>query len=264
MMSPVEPPITESGTAGTRLPCVFLHGWGMNSAVWQPCRTWLPDWIDAIFVDLPGHGRMREVAAGSLDDYVHAVAAVVSRPALWVGWSMGGLVALRLAQMYPQKTAALLLTASTPCFVQREGWPHAVKSEVFAQFAELLLSDVEQTLKRFFALQSLGAEGARQAIQDLQQSVIGRGVPTESTLQLGLEILQHSDMRAQLGDIAVPLGFLLAERDVLVPAAVAQDLRALAPAAWLQIMPRCGHTPMVSQPQAFVAHLQDFAGAVWR
>ena len=50
--------------------CVFVHGWAMNSAVWQECIEQLPDWINVVLVDLPGHGSMAEVSAASLDDYV--------------------------------------------------------------------------------------------------------------------------------------------------------------------------------------------------
>ncbi len=261
-MSPVQPALTESRPADMRLPCVFLHGWGMNSAVWRDCQPLLPDWIDAIFIDLPGHGRMREASATSLDDLARAAAAVVSRPTLWVGWSMGGLVALRVARLFADKTAALFLPASTPCFVQRDDWPRAVKPEVFDQFAGLLHDDAEQTLKRFFALQSLGSGTPRTQMQQFQHSVIERGVPSAQALQLGLEILQQSDMRDTLAEIDVPTGFVLGQRDVLVPAAVAQDLQALAPQLWLRTLPGCGHTPMVSQPQTFVAQLLEFAGAL--
>ena len=78
--------------------CVFVHGWAMNSAVWDECIEQLPDWINVVVVDLPGHGSMVKVPASSLDDYVQALIPLVHRPVLWVGWSLGGLAVLRLAE----------------------------------------------------------------------------------------------------------------------------------------------------------------------
>lgn len=237
---------------------MFVHGWAMNSAVWQVCAEYFPDWLDAIFVDLPGHGSMRDVSAGDLEDYVNTVAAVVSRPVIWVGWSMGGLVTLKLAEMYPQKVSALYQVASTPCFVQREGWPDAVEQKVFLQFAELLVNDIEQTLKRFIALQLLGVESARGLMQQLHRSMLSRGMASEQALQQGLEILMQSDLREILPGIERPIGWYLGARDALVPVALADDLRKLAPDIEIAVEPGASHAPMVSHPQQFVQHLVSF------
>ena len=78
--------------------CVFVHGWAMNSAVWDECVEQLPDWINVAVVDLPGHGSMAQVQENSLDDYVQAVIPLEHRPLLWVGWSLGRLAVLRLAE----------------------------------------------------------------------------------------------------------------------------------------------------------------------
>jgi len=113
--------------------CVFVHGWAMNSAVWNDCVSRLPDWINVILVDLPGHGSMADVTADSLDDFVQYLHPLVHRPVMWVGWSLGGLAVLRLAELYPQRVAAALLVATNPCFVQKSGWQSAVDKSVFDQ-----------------------------------------------------------------------------------------------------------------------------------
>jgi pimeloyl-[acyl-carrier protein] methyl ester esterase len=230
----------------------------MNSAVWQLCQQYLPDWVDAIFIDLPGHGSMREVQPESLDDLVQAAVAVVGRPVVWVGWSMGGLVTLKIAEHYPERVAALFQVASTPCFVQREGWPTAVEPQVFQQFAELLLRDVEQTLKRFIALQVLGLESSRELMQQLQQSLQARGLPNEQALPMGLDILMHTDMRESLTGLHHPLGWYLGTRDALVPVAVGEALLKLNPYIRLSVQQHASHAPMVSHPQEFVGALLEF------
>lgn len=261
MPSMISPSSSEAAVPA-RVPCVFVHGWGMNSAVWRHCQAFLPDWLDAVFIDLPGYGRMHDVTAQSLDDYVRAAAAVVTRPAIWVGWSMGALVVLRLAALQPDKVAGVFVPAGTPCFVQRDDWPHAVKPEVFEQFADQLLHDSGQTLKRFLALQVLGVPGSRDVLQQLHTDMTSRGLPTPDALRLGLDVLQHGDLREALAATGVPVAFLLGERDALVPVAVAQQLAALSTRVAVQIQPQAGHAPMVSHPQEFAAALLSFIGAL--
>ena len=119
--------------------CVFVHGWAMNSAVWESTIAGLPEWVDAIRLDLPGHGTMTTVNADKLEDYVNTISLVVQKPAIWVGWSLGGLAVLRLARFFPERIAGLFMVACNPCFVKKADWDVAVDNEVFEQFSQSLL-----------------------------------------------------------------------------------------------------------------------------
>lgn len=245
-------------TAESKVTCVFVHGWAMNSAVWQDCLACLPAWVDAIVVDLPGHGSMADVTAASLDDYVRVVATLVNRPVVWVGWSLGGLVTLKLAERYPERVAGLFQVAATPCFVQRPEWPHAVKTGVFEQFAGALSEDVERTLKQFLALQVMGDSDARQSMKVLQAAISSRGLPSQQALQSGLSILQQTDLRDLLGHMRTPVEWLLGAQDALVPVAVGADLQNLNPYIELHTQAHAGHAPFISHPQEFATYLSNF------
>jgi hypothetical protein len=62
---------------------------------------------------------------------VNAIAAATP-PAVWCGWSLGGLFALHAAATPPG--GALAMIAATPRFVWSDDWPHAVEPAVFEQF----------------------------------------------------------------------------------------------------------------------------------
>lgn len=239
--------------------CVFVHGWAMNSAVWDECIKLLPDWIDVIVVDLPGHGSMAKVNASTLDDYVQALIPLVHRPALWIGWSLGGLAVLRLAELYPQRVAAALLVATNPCFVSQADWDCAVDESVFNQFASDLDANQQKTIRRFLALQVKGLDDVMTVVRQLQQSIQLRGQASTQALTSGLGILLDSDLRQSLKDIECPLHWLLGAKDSLVPGGLAQVLQDDYAQQNVSVHPDASHAPFISQPEFFIRQLVDIA-----
>lgn len=239
--------------------CIFVHGWAMNSAVWHECIKQLPDWIHVVLVDLPGHGSMGQVSAASLDDYVQSLVPLVHRPALWVGWSLGGLAVLRLAELYPQRVAAAMLVATNPCFVSQENWSCAVEREVFELFSRNLNAQQEKTLRRFLALQVNGLPDAMAVVRQLQKSIQSRGLASTQALRVGLDILLNTDLRSSLNAIECPLYWQLGAKDSLVPAELAQVLQKEFKQPNVVLNVNASHAPFISQQNNFVESLIDVA-----
>ena len=243
-----------------KIELLLIHGWAMNSAVWQPCLQRLPDGISPRCIDLPGYGENIEVKASGLDDYVEYVAQQISRPAALVGWSLGGLVSLRLAQRYPEKVSSLIQVASSPKFVQAIDWQTAIEPGVFEQFAASLQKDVLKTIRRFLALQVRSTDTSATTVRALQRTIDQRGLPTTDALLTGLKILSETDLRQELGSLARPVTWILGEKDMLVPVGLAGALDSLLPAPDIRIVQGAGHAPFISHPEVFVAELVDAAG----
>jgi pimeloyl-[acyl-carrier protein] methyl ester esterase len=242
-----------------KIDAVFIHGWAMNSAVWRTCLRQLPDWINPLCIDLPGHGESVDVNAGTLDEYVEHVAQQISHPVLLVGWSLGGLVSLRLARRYPDKVSALLQVAANPKFVQDSGWPTAVEASVFDQFAASLEKDRIKTIRRFLALQVRGTEASMQTVRELQAAIDERGLPGSEALLAGLKILSATDLTEALQALSCPVSWLLGEKDALVPPELAQALKQMSIDVDTHIVAGAGHAPFISHPDAFVQALLQAA-----
>ncbi|MCP5077676.1 MAG: alpha/beta fold hydrolase, partial [Psychromonas sp.] len=58
---------TKSRVVGQGKDLVLLHGWGVNSAVWQPVVELLGKHFRLHLIDLPGFGESKAVADYSLD-----------------------------------------------------------------------------------------------------------------------------------------------------------------------------------------------------
>jgi pimeloyl-[acyl-carrier protein] methyl ester esterase len=234
----------------------------MNSAVWDECISLLPDWINVVLIDLPGHGAMIDVHADSLDDYVKSLVSVVNKPAIWAGWSLGGQAVLRLAELYPHMVSSALLVATNPCFVSRPDWPCAVDVDVFDQFAMDLEKNRQKTIKRFLALQVKGVPDAMSIVRKLQESMETRGSASPEALRSGMNVLQSTDLRQNLTSIEAPLHWLLGGRDSLVPAGLAKALKKqLAQENVVQIE-KSGHAPFISHQNDFINQLVTIAGTV--
>ncbi len=239
--------------------CVFVHGWAMNSAVWHDCVELLPEWINVVMVDLPGHGTMAEVSAASLDDYVQALVPLVHRPVIWVGWSLGGLAVLRLAELYPQRVAAALLVATNPCFVSQPDWSSAVDKAVFQQFAKELSVNQEKTIRRFVALQANALIDKMSVVKQLQQSIAARGQASTQALNTGLKILLETDLRASLSNIEAPLHWVFGGKDALVPPQLAERLSNDYGQENVSLLPTAGHAPFLSEQELFIQQLLTLA-----
>lgn len=231
----------------------------MNSAVWQPCLQQLPDRVEPLCIDLPGHGECVDVNAATLDEYVDHVAKQITRPALLLGWSLGGLVSLRLAQRHPEKVSALFQVATNPKFVRDSDWQTAIEVSVFEQFATSLQQDRVKTIRRFLALQVRGTDTSMQTVRELQAAVDARGLPDIGALLAGLKILSDTDLTKALPALDCPVSWLLGEKDALVPLELAQVLEQMPLDVDIQILAGAGHAPFISHPDAFVNALLQAA-----
>ncbi len=238
---------------------VLLHGWGVHSGVWLPVLPALREYFSITVIDLPGFGQSRAVfpAEYSLEACTELLLAVAPARALWLGWSLGGLLALYVAAHFPQRVAGLSLLAATPCFVQRRDWPSAMSPTVFAEFSAAVEAAPAQALSRFAALQCQGAATARAGLRQLQMALDhGAALPA---LNGGLRLLADSDLRAEFAALQTPLQCLLGAHDALLPVAQVSALREINPRADIHRFEHSAHLPFLSEGAAFVRALRDFS-----
>lgn len=257
---------TYAGAGNSGIPLLLIHGWAMHGRMWQGVAEKLAQHSDVLAVDLPGHGYSRgqrtadrgQKFAERLDEIVDALSAQFNEPLTVCGWSLGGQVALRWAMRHAQQVQRLILVASTPCFVQREDWQHAMRAELLLEFGAALQQNYALTLKRFLALQLRGSDHERELLSAMRDTLFSRGEPDLHALQAGLEILCGSDLRSALSSITQPTLIVAGERDALTPLPAAQYMAQQMPAAELVRIASAAHAPFLSHPDEFVTHLVKF------
>ncbi|HHL45073.1 MAG TPA: pimeloyl-[acyl-carrier protein] methyl ester esterase [Gammaproteobacteria bacterium] len=250
-----------SETSGNGADLVMLHGWGMHSAIWGEALDRLSARYRVTTVDLPGHGRSPALTpphATDLSRVAAAVAKVVPERAAWLGWSLGGLVAMQAALAFPARVSRLILVATNASFVRRPGWLHAQTAATLDGFAAGLHGDYRAVLQRFLALQAWGSEDARRQVRLLRERLFLHGEPDPQALAAGLTLLKESDLCGLLAGINQPVLLVAGENDGLVPSAALEAMARLLPDARLEQIPGAGHAPFLSHPARFEAAMAAF------
>jgi pimeloyl-[acyl-carrier protein] methyl ester esterase len=229
----------------------------MHSGVWRHFARQLALHYQVICLDLPGHGRSEVLEPFDLENVAGTVLqAIPVREFSLLGWSLGATVAMAMAEQAAQRIRHLVVLAGNPCFVQTQDWP-GVKSQTLDGFAELLKTDVQQTLIRFLALQVNGLAHGKVLLQTLKHALHECPSPPVMVLQAGLGILKNSDLRAFMRSNAVPTSVILGEKDTLIPLSCAEAVRRLCPDVKLHVLASAGHAPFLSHPHQLLATINN-------
>lgn len=245
---------------GTGPDLVMLHGWALHGGIWHSLASRLAASFRLHLVDLPGHGFSRSIPFEGLDAVVDAVAECAPEGAAVCGWSLGGLLALRLARRHPARAASLALVSTTPCFVQRPGWLHAMARKTLLDFAEGLRREPAKTIRAFVTLNALGGPQARARMRDLAALLFDRGTPSPASLAAGLALLEEADLRHEIASIDRPAIVIHGGRDALAPVEAGRWLARELPSARFVEIADAAHLPFVSHGHVVAEALENLHG----
>lgn len=235
---------------------VLLHGWAMHGGVFAELISKLSAHYRVHCIDLPGHGRSNfTTSIGDLEQLTAAVQPSVPVNAIVLGWSLGGLIALKLAQR--QALHSLVLVSATPRFVASEDWLQGMSSAVFAQFFSRLQQNLNGTVEDFLRLQVRGDSQAATTFTSLQASLLQHPADPVA-LQVGLEILRDADARASLPTLNVPTLVVAGEYDRITHPDACRYLVDHLPQARHCLIKRAGHAAFISHREQFLSELHDF------
>ena len=270
--------ITSKGQGPT---LVFIHGWGLNSGVWQPVIEKLMQDFEVITVDLPGFGINVEhcLSVYTIENVAEQIMNAVNKPSIYIGWSLGGLITTQIALTAPHQVHALVTIASTPCFLEKQDdeitnesvkdkkeslaqtrlnlWP-GIKAPLLATFHQQLSKDIQKTLDGFLKIQAMGSPHIREDIKIIRNLVMQYPVPSRKTLDDSLALLETVDLREKLTLLELPFLRLYGRLDSLVPKTIPNLVSKLAPASEQYIFHRASHAPFISHADDFVEILRQW------
>jgi malonyl-CoA O-methyltransferase len=237
---------------------VLLHGWGCNREVWRPLLTLLRPWANITLLDLPGCAP--GVRWGKEPDLPGVLADILEgcpEQAVYLGWSLGGQLAIELAVREPQRVLAVVTVCSNPRFVATDDWP-GMDADDFSEFHSGVQADPVAALRRFDSLQVTGSKQPRQLLRQLHALPRQRA---SAELLAGLGWLQMLDQRHLLTVLQQPQLHLLAARDALVPRAAGQSIAsrlAGVSSGQVRVLPETSHLLPLDAPAQLAQDIHGF------
>ncbi|MFY8351654.1 pimeloyl-ACP methyl ester esterase BioH [Pseudoalteromonas sp. SSM20] len=243
---------------------VLLHGWGMNQGIWQMQKETLEKHSEHTFsvLNLPGFGgnQFDDTKQYQLENVTHQLSQEIEDNSVLVAWSLSGLIALKMTELYPSKVKQIILIASTPFFASNDEW-RGIDEKVLDTFMLQLSKDHKKTVERFLAIQAMGSEHAKQDIKEIKSLLAAYPDAQPIALSGGLEILKNDDLRELFATVEVPISGIFGRLDSLVPVKSVLKMQQLNSHFKADILPKASHAPFISHPQEFtnllLSHIEN-------
>lgn len=238
--------------SGTGAPIVFLHGLvGLN-------EHW-----EGVVENLGGRGRCVLFQLPLLqlrgdDCSIHGATRLtekflsehVREPAVLVGNSFGGHIALRIALNRPDLVRGLVLAGSSGLIEKsmvsdvqirpsRE-WLRRKIGELFYDQSKMREADLDR------AFGELSDRGGARAMVKLSRSA------------------RKDFLGDHIGEIIVPTLLIWGRQDIVTPPEAAEGFHRMIRGSKLVWLDNCGHAPMIERPDQFARALHEFTEAVAR
>lgn len=244
--------VRQSGVGPVAL---FIHGFPLDSTMWLDQVEALAGTRRCIAPDLRGFGRSEPITGSILTMEQHAsdlmgVLDLVSvEQADIVGLSMGGYVALAIAELYPDRVRSLALVDT------RAGSDSGEARAGRDLMADRLLNEGRRAIADTLLPSLMGPEADRTARARVRTMIEECRYETIVGALAGMR--DRPDRTALLPKITVPTAVIVGADDVVTPPAEAEAMAEMLPQCNLTLIPSAGHMAPIEQPAAVNQALRD-------
>ncbi len=241
-------------------PVFFVHGFPLDGEMWQDTVQALSDRFLCIVPDLRGFGKSVVSSGTSItiatyaDDCVGVLDALgETRPAVFVGLSMGGIILFELYRRHASRIRALALCNTRANAESEEG--RRVREDR-ARLAEARGAEGVRITAEAMLTQVLAPEAA----ESVRERVLAMMLRTPA---LGLAggaraLATRADSWPTLGVIRVPTLFVAGDRDQITPPELLREMQEKTPGSRLMVIAGAGHLPPIEAPAEFASVLREY------
>lgn len=213
---------------------IMVPGLGSDAAVWQPTIAELASDVECQVGNTLSDDTLPAMAARILGNAPHRFALA--------GVSMGGMVALEIMRLAPERVTKLALFDTNA----RPDTPEQTARRRSTNAAMLGTADLATLAAPWIAYMVHPSAG-----QDV------RAVLAEMTVRVGATayvrqneaIIARNDLRPVLASVSVPTIVVVGADDLMTPLDCSQEISDGIAGAILHIIPDCGHLPPIERPR---------------
>ena len=250
----------EAKLAPGRPTLVFINSLGSDLRIWDDViETLARGGVGALRYDLRGQGLSDTgTTPYRIEDHVADLEAVLESfgvgRAIVCGLSVGGMIALGLAEKRPDLVAGLVLC----CTGHRIGTAESWNARIAAVEKGGVQAIAETVLQGWFSADAYRDNTAGVALcrNMLSRSPVDGYVATCAALR-------EADLEPAARTVAAPTLCLAGEHDRATPPQLLEALSALIPGSRFAIIAGAGHMPCVETPALLAAHLLDFVREIF-
>ena len=223
---------------------IFIPGWGTDSSIFNAVLNRLKlqstniDWWNCLSNNADNNELYLELEAS--DD-----------PAVIIGWSLGGIIALSAAIKYHKRISGLFLMSTTSRMIEDKGYYGVSENIIKAMIHKLKRTPIE-TLKGFFSLCTNDTDNAIPGMQDAALKI------KKEDLLSGLLCLKNTDVRKDLGKIKLPVRIIHVEKDRVVSVKNGIYLSEKLPFSGIEILQEGEHLFFHEAPSFLVDEISKF------
>ncbi|QNN65071.1 alpha/beta fold hydrolase [Sphingomonas rhizophila] len=234
----------EVGREHDALPIIFLHGVGSTKAVWRPQLVHFGKKRRAIAFDYPGYGESAPRHGADRDEFARAILQAMDalgiERAHICGLSLGGVIAIAIAHLEPDRVASLILADSFA--VHPDG--QAIHDRSVAASRAMAMRDLAEA-RAPLLLGSAASEALKAEVIDTMATI------DPEAYRLGAAAVWLADQRDRAAAVNAPALVLFGTEDTITPPALSSELARLIPGARLASVDGAGHLANIEQPAAF-------------
>ncbi|MEM9350795.1 MAG: 3-oxoadipate enol-lactonase [Pseudomonadota bacterium] len=233
-------------------PIVFANSLGTDLRLWDAVLPLLPPGLRIIRYDKRGHGlsdcpKAPYAMGGLVRDVEKLLDALEVRECVFVGLSIGGLIAQGLAAKRLDIVRALVLSNTGAKIATRELWQERIDT-----IRKLGMGSIgDATMKRWFSKSFRErpdmAPWRNMLIATREEGYVGCA-----------NAIQGTDFYTPTASLRLPCLGIAGSEDAATPPDLVRETVDLIPGSKFKIMRRAGHLPCVEDPKAYADLLTDF------
>lgn len=242
------------GPAGG-LPVVFSNSLGTDFRIWDEMISYLPDGFRIIRYDTRGHGLSEapDVGAYFMGDLVKDAAALLDhldiKNAVFIGLSIGGMIAQGLAAERPDLLRAMVLMDTATKIGNENIWNERVKAVRKGGITALESSILERWFSKIY-------------YQNAPDQLAGWRHMLCRTPQSGYIgcclAIADTDLYTSTARLSLPTLAVVGSEDGSTPPDMVRETADLITGCQFEVIRRAGHLPCIEQPEITAELITNF------